>query len=107
MRSDCLAFTSVPHTTGLFRDYLYNFERVQRFYPVNPRQRERLREYAQKIRFDEQRRQAVADVLEAQNRAFGGSPKTLENIARFRAGAVASVSGQQVGLLGGPLYSIL
>ena len=107
MKSDCIAFTAIPHTTDLFRDYLYNFERVQRFYPVNPRQRERLREYARDIHFDEQRRQSVADILERQNRAFGASAKALENIARFRAGALASVSGQQVGLLGGPLYSVL
>ena len=46
-------------------------------------------------------------ILERQNRAWGASGKTLENIGRLRAGAAAVVTGQQVGLFGGPLFSIL
>lgn len=105
MKSDCLAFTAIPHTTSLFRDYLYNFPQVQRFFALDPRDREALRAYGAGLRYDEQRRRNVADILERQNRAFGASPATMENIGRFRSGALASVSGQQVGLFGGPLYS--
>ena len=107
MKSECLAFTAIPHTTDLFRDYLYNFERVQRFFSVDPRNVEALRAHASRIRYDEGRRESVAEILETQNRAFGASSETLENIARFRSGALAVVSGQQVGLFGGPLYSVL
>lgn len=107
MKSECLAFTAIPHTTSLFRDYLYNFEKVQRFYAVDPRNRDGLRAYGSGIRFDDERRRLVADVLERQNRECGASARTLENVARLRAGALAAVSGQQVGLFGGPLYSIL
>jgi len=64
-------------------------------------------EHARALNFDPQRRQAIADVLERQNREWGASGATLASIARLRAGAVAVVSGQQVGLFGGPLYSIL
>lgn len=105
MKSDCLAFTVIPHTTSLFRDYLYNFSQVRKFFAADPRDPEALRAYATGLRFDEQRRQQVAGILERQNRAFGASSQTLENIARLHSGAVASVSGQQVGLFGGPLYS--
>ena len=107
MKSECLAFTAIPHTSDLFRDYLYNFEKVQRFYAVDPRNPEALVAYASDIRYDEERRHKVADVLNRQNREFGASAKALENVARLRGGAFAAVSGQQVGLFGGPLYSVL
>ena len=58
------------------------------------------------IRYDSVRRARVADILERQNRAWDASPKTLENIARLRDGASALVTGQQVGLFGGPLFSL-
>ena len=45
-------------------------------------------------------------MLERQNKAWGASEKTLENLARFRAGACATVTGQQVGLFGGPLFAL-
>ncbi len=49
----------------------------------------------------------VADALERQNRAWGGSDAALRNIQRLRDGAHAVVTGQQVGLFGGPLLSFL
>lgn len=107
MTSDCLAFTAIPHTSRLFSDYLYSYDRVQRFYALNPRDHEQLLSYARGLRSDAARRRAVADILERQNREFGGSEKTLENVGRLMSGAVAAVAGQQVGLFGGPLYSML
>ena len=59
-----------------------------------------------RIRYDAERRARVAAILERQNRAWGASAKTLENIARFRAGASVAVTGQQVVLFGGPAFSI-
>lgn len=56
--------------------------------------------------YDAARRASVADILERQNRTWNASPKTLENIARLRGGASAVVTGQQVGLFGGPLFSV-
>lgn len=48
----------------------------------------------------------VADELEAQNARFGDSPARARNLASLRAGAAAVVTGQQVGLFLGPLYTI-
>ena len=50
---------------------------------------------------------ALADALERQSLEFGAGAAALENIAKIRAGARAVVTGQQVGLLGGPLYVLL
>ncbi|MGB7556342.1 MAG: bacillithiol biosynthesis cysteine-adding enzyme BshC, partial [Candidatus Korobacteraceae bacterium] len=47
-----------------------------------------------------------ADALDKQNRAWGASEQTLRNIQRLRDGAFAVVTGQQVGLFGGPLMSL-
>ncbi len=48
----------------------------------------------------------LAAILRKQNAAFGSDSKTQENLDRLANGAVAIVSGQQVGLFGGPSYSI-
>ncbi|HET9838496.1 MAG TPA: bacillithiol biosynthesis cysteine-adding enzyme BshC, partial [Candidatus Angelobacter sp.] len=61
----------------------------------------------QRIQYPDERRKKVAAILERQNREFGAGEKTLKNIERLRAGAPAMVTGQQVGLFGGPLFSIL
>jgi bacillithiol biosynthesis cysteine-adding enzyme BshC len=54
-----------------------------------------------------ERRARVAAILEDQNRRWDCGDETLRNLERFRAGAAAMVTGQQVGLFGGPLYSVL
>src|ERR1700722_8962779 len=52
-------------------------------------------------------RGTLCDLLEQQNRAFGVGEPVYENIARLRSGAGAVVTGQQVTLFGGPLFTIL
>ena len=54
-----------------------------------------------------ERRSAVAGALERINRRFGAGAKTMENIQRLRDGASVVVTGQQVALFGGPLFSLL
>ncbi|MBZ5566320.1 MAG: bacillithiol biosynthesis cysteine-adding enzyme BshC [Acidobacteriia bacterium] len=105
--SDCIPFTAIPHTSQLFRDFLYDFERVQRFYSYPPRQRDWLPKVAGSLHYDQRRRDAVAAILERQNRAVGASEQTLASIQRLRTGAAAAVTGQQVALFGGPLFSLL
>ena len=102
-----MPFTAIPHNSRLFLDFLFQFDRVQEFYVHRPHATAVL-EYARKLTdFPAERRAQVARVLERQNRAWGASAATLDSIERFRRGAVACISGQQVSLLGGPLYSVL
>lgn len=52
-------------------------------------------------------REQLADLLAAQNATLAASPETFANIERLRIGAAAIVTGQQVTLFGGPLFTLL
>src|SRR3974377_1251870 len=94
----------LPHTSKFIRDYTENFSRLKAFFEHEPDFKS-VAKYARKLTFPADRRRQVADVLRAQNLLFGSSPEAEKNIDRLAAGAVAVVSGQQVGLFGGPAYS--
>src|SRR6202521_3330770 len=106
MKSQCLPFQQIPHTTRLFLDYLSYTPSIRSFYPRSPIFSEWVKDESQRVVYDGVRRGKVGEILERQNRAWGASPKTLANIERFKRGALAAVTGQQVGLFGGPLFSI-
>jgi bacillithiol biosynthesis cysteine-adding enzyme BshC len=104
---DCraLAFRQLPHQPKIFLEYLDHFVRVKPFYAHEPTMKSVLRE-GKALNFPRGRASAVAAILRKQNAAFGSDSQTLENLDRLANGAVAVVSGQQVGLFGGPSYAI-
>ena len=106
MKAHCLPFSQIPHTTRLFTDFLAYSPRVKPFYPKPPHLNEWLKEQAAALNYDSDRRSRVAAILERQNKSWDASPKTLANLDRFRKGAAAIVTGQQVGLFGGPMFAI-
>ncbi len=106
MKSQCLPFTQVPHSSKLFTDFLSYRPAVHPYYPHSPRFSDWFEEAADQLKYDPARRQRVCSVLERQNTSWNASPKTFENIARMRSGTAAVVTGQQVGLFGGPLFSL-
>ena len=106
MKAQCLPAQRIPHSTRLFVDYLSYLPAIREMYPRSPIFSEWFKEEAPRVRYDEARRGKVSEILERQNRAWGASAKTLANIDRLRRGALAAVTGQQVGLFGGPLFSI-
>jgi bacillithiol biosynthesis cysteine-adding enzyme BshC len=106
VKSQCLPFQQIPHSTRLFLDYLSYTPAVRGMYPRSPIFSEWVRDEAAHVSYDDARRAKVSEILERQNRAFGASPKTLANVERLRRGALTAVTGQQVGLFGGPLFSI-
>jgi bacillithiol synthase len=103
---DCRALLphELPHTTKLYRDYIENFAKLEAFYEHTPDLKS-VAQYAKKLKFPAERRAEVAEILRAQNQLFGSGPETLKNLDRLTQGAVAVVSGQQVGLFGGPAYA--
>src|SRR5580704_11968422 len=106
VKSQCLPFSQIPHTTKLFADFLSYAPQVQPFYPRSPRFTEWFQDEVSRVNYDSARRERVAAILERQNKAWNAAPKSLENIARLRNGAAAVVAGPLVGLFGGPVFAI-
>ena len=91
MNAACVRHTELPGTSKLFADFLYHYDRVAAFYPSSP---------AGPVDFPADRRAAIVEALSEIN---PGS-KLLDQLAQ--PGTVAVVTGQQVGLYGGPCYTI-
>jgi bacillithiol biosynthesis cysteine-adding enzyme BshC len=106
VKAQCLPFAQIPHTTRLFTDFLAYSPRVQPFYPHSPHFGEWLNSEASTLQYDRSRRERVSAILERQNKSWGASPETFANLALLRQGAAAIVTGQQVGLFGGPMFSV-
>ena len=106
MNSHCFPFRQIPHSTRLFLDYLDHVPAVQPFYPRSAKFLEWASDEASRVSYPPERRKQVAEILRRQNQDFGASARTLENISAFANGALALVTGQQVGLFGGPAFSL-
>ena len=106
MKSHCLPFSQIPHTTRLFLDLLAYAPQVQSFYPRSPYFYEWLKDEVGKISYEPSRRERTTQILERQNKSWNASEKTLANLDRLRKGASTIVTGQQVGLFGGPTFSL-
>jgi bacillithiol biosynthesis cysteine-adding enzyme BshC len=110
VKAKCLPFSQIPHTTPLFADFLSYSPRVQPFYPRSPYFRDWMKDEAatflRDASYTAKRRERVATILERQNQSWNASPRTIANLERFRKGAFAVVTGQQVGLFGGPMFAI-
>lgn len=105
MERHCLRFDEIPQTTKLFSSFADDFSSVKEFYAHAPDEAG-VRAAAKEIRLDAAMRKAVAEILREQNLALGSDGTTEKNIERLANGAAAIVTGQQVGLLGGPAYSV-
>src|SRR5713101_1969294 len=104
---DCraLTFHQLPHQPKLFLEYLDHFEKVKSFY-VHPPAMPAVTRSARKLDYPGDRRAEVTSILRRQNIELGAGAETLANLDRLEKGAVAVVSGQQVGLFSGPAYSV-
>src|SRR6266851_1200480 len=104
---DChvLAFRQLPHQPKLFLEYLDHFQKVKSFY-FHPPAMPAVTRAARKLEYPGERRAEVTSILRKQNIGLGAGAETLSNLDRLEEGAVAVVSGQQVGLFSGPAYSV-
>jgi len=103
--SECIPYTELPHTTRLFADLAYHFDHVRGFYPYPPFQQESYQAAAGAVSLPAAHRKALVEALEAENRDAG--PAALRNLDRLsQPDAVVVASGQQVGLYGGPVFTI-
>lgn len=102
MQTECFPITIMPHLGRLFTDYAAAHQPLAPYYSATP--------YAQQWMAQPPaptNRSPIADLLDRQNRSFGAGQKAIENIDLLRNGASAVVTGQQVTLFGGPLYTLL
>ncbi|MGA2809997.1 MAG: bacillithiol biosynthesis cysteine-adding enzyme BshC [Candidatus Acidiferrum sp.] len=104
MHCRALPFRQLPHQPKIFLDYLDHFSRVKSFYMHEPAMKV-IRREAKTLEYPRERAQSVAEILRKQNASFGSDSEVPKNLERLANGAVAIVSGQQVGLFGGPSYS--
>lgn len=100
MQPTCIRHSEIEGASRLFTDYLYNFERVSAFYTHNPLDSASLAQACTQVEYPESRRAAVVEALGAINR---GNP-SLSLLAQ--PGTLAVLTGQQVGLYGGPVYTL-
>jgi bacillithiol synthase len=89
--------------------YQNEFDRVSDLYSYNHRNPEDWKTRANELttRFsDSDYRNQLADALLRYNKRLGAGEKALQSIEQIRTGALTIVTGQQAGILGGPLYTV-
>lgn len=109
MKAECLDFQELPGQNPLFLDFLYDFERVQAFYSPAHLSPERLEERAEQVLKGKDRypRELLVETLQEFHRAVDTGPRTFQHLKALSSpDALAVVTGQQVGLFGGPAYTV-
>jgi bacillithiol biosynthesis cysteine-adding enzyme BshC len=97
----------LPQLPHLVDDYFYNYSKVQEFYNGDFREPAAFERQTERVQSRHLLRPDLAAVLREQNRNYGCGPQTLEQIDKIvQKHACAVVTGQQVGLFSGPLYTI-
>jgi bacillithiol biosynthesis cysteine-adding enzyme BshC len=97
-----------PWIRRLAVDYAFDFDRVARFFAGNPAEPSAWRDAIVRTQRHRRDRSAVADLLQAQQRQRGAPPEAVAAAAKLRdPQTVAVVTGQQAGLFGGPLFTLL
>ncbi|CUS99294.1 bacillithiol biosynthesis cysteine-adding enzyme BshC [Candidatus Chrysopegis kryptomonas] len=99
-------FPKYGGVTKLFIDYIYNFKNVSKFYAHDFGNFENLGELIENVLKSYKNRAKVVEILKKQNSLYGNfsAEKNLELLSKDNTLAV--VTGQQVGLFSGPLYTI-
>jgi bacillithiol synthase len=105
MSAECYPIAILPHITALYRDYLAMPEgsAVRGWYGSEPFSGAWMHHPVRPAADPER----LATALHAECLEYGASPQALANVEKLRHGARAVVTGQQVGLFGGPLLTLL
>ena len=106
-----IEYDELPSSAGgfsaLFLDYLRNAPDTRPFYRYHFRDSGGYEAVMNQIAAHQPERKTVGEVLREQNSALGSDAQTFENISLLeKPDTYAVVTGQQVGLFGGPLYTV-
>jgi len=97
-----------PWIRPLVSDYAFDYAKVADFFAGDPRDARAWREAIARIQQHARAREAVADIVQAQQQRRGAPAEAVAASARLRdPQTVAVVTGQQAGLFGGPLFTLL
>lgn len=97
-----------PWIRKLAADYVYDFELVAEFFAGNPASPTAWRDAVARAQQQPRQRDAIAGILEAQQRRRGAPPAALAASTLLRdPRTVAIVTGQQAALFGGPMFTLL
>ena len=102
MKVDCYPISVLPRLSRLFLDYAAGREPLAPFFSATP--------FTSAFPIppqDPTLRSSVADLLLHQNQSWNAGPAALAGIEKLRQGAGAFVTGQQVALFTGPLFTLL
>ncbi|MFH0990223.1 MAG: bacillithiol biosynthesis cysteine-adding enzyme BshC [bacterium] len=106
-----IPFSDLPSSTNgysqLFLDYIENNSKVETFFNGNFKKDSDWKSLLKKVTNRSLDRSAIAQILSRQNKENHCGVKTLANIdLLLNDNTVAVVTGQQVGIFTGPLYTI-
>ena len=97
-----------PWIRRLAADYVFDHSRVADFFAGNPDDPAAWRDAIARTHRHDRQRDAIADLVQAQQRSRGAPDAAISATALLRdPQTVAVVTGQQAGLFGGPLFTLL
>ncbi|MDZ7680865.1 MAG: bacillithiol biosynthesis cysteine-adding enzyme BshC [Fodinibius sp.] len=100
------SFEQLPFSE-LFKTYVSNFDALSDYYETNPFDEEAITQKAEQFIFSGKRAKTV-ELLRDFNQDFDLDQAAIDNLERLKsADSLAVVTGQQLGIYGGPLYTIL
>jgi bacillithiol synthase len=100
-------FADLPDQHQLFTDYLYNFEKVKGYYKYNFRDKEEyIKLFKKRTDLYNINRDHLFSILQNQYSGIQTSHRTEKNLSALKEkNTLAVVTGQQLGIFGGPLYT--
>lgn len=106
-----LNIDKVPGLNALYKDYIENFDAVKIFYEYDYQTTEDflkcVKDKKQSYPSGKVNRAELSNILIRQNKFFNSAEKTYQNLEALKdENTFAIVTGQQVGILSGPLYTI-
>jgi bacillithiol biosynthesis cysteine-adding enzyme BshC len=106
-----IEFSDLPSAgggvTALYRDYVGDFQKVRQYFTTDFRSFQELGLKATERVNGHTRRDVLTAVLRDQNRTYDSGDRTFRNIDLLaEESTYAVVTGQQVGVAGGPLYTL-